>query len=179
MYNLEKEKDNYYHLGRVLKVHGYKGEVVFLLDTDKPEEYEGLDKVFLNMDGALVPWFIKNIRISDKLAIVKLEDISNPDQAAKLLKKDIYLPLDSLGELSGNDFYYHEIIGFSVQDKRLGDIGIVEEVLERKEQELIRILKGKNEILIPLVDDMIRKVDRKRKILHINTPEGLIDIYLE
>lgn len=179
MYNLEKEKDNYFCLGRVIKLHGYKGEVVFLLDTDNPWEYSELDKVFLNMDGSLVPWFIKNIRISEKLAIVALEDISDPDQAGKLLKKDIYLPLDSLDELQGNDFYYHEIIGFGVHDKRLGDMGTVEEVLERPEQELIRIMKEKKEILIPLVNDMIRRVDRKKKILYLDTPEGLIDLYLE
>jgi 16S rRNA processing protein RimM len=37
---------------------------------------------------------------------------------------------------------------------------------------------NEKEILIPLVDEVILKVDRKKKELHIRAPEGLIDIYL-
>ena len=77
-----------------------------------------------------------------------------------------------------NEFYFHEIIGYEVQDKRHGFIGCVEEILDRPEQEIIRILKGKKEILVPLTDEMISKIDRKKKILILDTPEGLVDLYL-
>lgn len=178
MYNFTKEKDNYFQLGRVIKTHGYKGEVVFLLDTDRPDQYSGLKMVFLNMEGSLVPWFIENIRINDNLAIVSLEDIKGPEQASLLLKKDIYLPADELDTMEGSDFYFHEIVGYSVHDKKHGDIGRLEEILDRPEQELLRILKGQKEILVPLTDEMIHKIDRKKKILHIKAPDGLIDLYL-
>lgn len=178
MYNFEKDKENYFQLGRVIKVHGYKGEVVILLDTDRPEYYATLESIFLNIDNSLVPFWIKNIHINDNLAIVSFEDITERDEAIKLLKKEVFLPMQDLHALEENDFYFHEIIGFSVHDQKHGDIGMVEDVLERPEQELIRILKDKKEILIPLTDDMIRKVDRKNKVLHLITPDGLIDLYL-
>jgi len=178
VYNLEKEKEKYFQLGRVIKIHGYKGELVILLDTDTPEGYANLKSVFLNIDDSLVPYWINTIRINDKLAIVSFDDISSRDDAIRMLKKEVYLPLEDLQTLTGDDFYFHEIIGYRVHDKHHGDIGIVEDVLERPEQELLRIMKGKKEVLIPLTDDMIRKVDRKQQVLHIITPEGLIDLYL-
>ena len=179
MYNLKKDKEKYFQLGRVIKVHGYKGELVLLLETDNPEDYASLETIFLNIDGSLVPFWIKSIRINDNLAVVSLDDITEKEAAIRLLKKEVFLPIQDLHILEGNDFYFHEIIGFSVYDENHGDIGIVEDVLERPEQELIRIMKGKTEVLIPLTDDMISKVDRKKKTLHITTPDGLIDLYLE
>ena len=179
MYNFERDKDKYFQLGRVVKVHGYKGELVILLDTDNPEEYANLKALFLNIDGSLVPFWITSIRINENLAVVNLDDITEKESAIRLLKKEVFLPIQNLQILEDNDFYFHEIIGFSVQDKKHGNIGMVADVLERPEQELIRILKGETEILIPLTDDMIRKVDRKNKTLHIITPDGLIELYIE
>jgi len=179
MYNFETDRGEYFQLGRVIKVHGYRGEMVILLETDKPEDYAKLETIFLNIDGSLVPFWIRSIRINDNLAIISLDDITEKESAIRLLKKEVFLPIKDLHTLEENDFYFHEIIGFSVRDKKHGDIGKVEDVLERPEQELIRILKGKTEILIPLTNDMISKVDRKKKILHIITPDGLIDLYLE
>lgn len=179
MYNLNSDKDQYYILGKVIKTHGYKGELVFLLETDNPDAYSDLDMVFVNMDSSLVPWFIENIRINDDLAVVKLEDISDPDQARVFLKKELYLPVDKLSQLAGTNFYFHEIVGYQVMDKTYGEIGIVDEILDRPEQELIRILKGEKEILVPMTDEMIVDIDRKNKILLLDTPPGLIDLYLE
>ena len=178
MYNLEKEKDSWFCLGKFIKVHGYKGEVVLLLDTDSPEKYSGLDVLFVDMEGSLVPWFIEDISIIEDLATLQLEEVTGPDEARNFLKKNVYLPVEKLGKLEGKEFYFHEIIGYSVEDKKHGYIGKVEEILDRPEQEIIRILSGKKEILIPLNDHLISKLDRKKKVLHLDTPEGLIDLYL-
>jgi 16S rRNA processing protein RimM len=178
MYNLETDKNAYFCLGKVIKTHSYKGEIVILLDTDDPEAYSGLDTIFVDMDKSLVPWFVEKIRIMNDLATIKLEGITELEQAKIFLKKDVYLPIENLSEMGKNEFYFHEIIGFEVHDKQHGHIGRVEEILDRPEQEIIRILNGKNEILIPLTDEMISKIDRKKKILVLDTPEGLIDLYL-
>ena len=178
MYNLTKDKDNYFRLGKVLKTYGYKGELIILLDTDEPEAYAGLEMIFLNTEQTLVPWFINAISINSDLATVSLDDIENEDAARALVGKEVYLPIAQLRALAEEQFYFHEIIGYRVKDERHGDIGVLRQVLERPEQELLSIMNGKREIMVPLTDEMIAGIDRKKKILYLKTPEGLIDLYL-
>jgi len=77
-------------------------------------------------------------------------------------------------------FSFPEIIGFNVNDKNHGNIGVVESVLEFPGQNIIQIRdSNKNEILVPMRNEFILKIDRENKCLEVNTPEGLIDVYLK
>ena len=179
MYNLLLEKDQYFCLGRIIKTSGYRGKLVFLLETGDPTAYDHLDMVFIDIENSLVPWFIQSFDLINDQAIVKLEDIDTLEIARAFVKRDIYLPIDKLKSLKGNKFYFHEVIGYKVLDINYGEIGKVAEILDRPEQEIIRILFNEKEILVPLSDEMISKVDKKNKILYLQTPPGLIDLYLE
>jgi 16S rRNA processing protein RimM len=89
------------------------------------------------------------------------------------------LPLTELPTLTGNRFYYHEIIGFTVEDKNLGTLGKITHVNEQTAQATLEVdIKGKA-ALIPIVDDIILTVDRNAQLLHVNTPPGLIDLYTQ
>jgi len=179
MYNLQSDKEKYFLLGKIIKTHSYTGELVIHLDTDDPESYEGIKYLFINMQQSLVPWFISKLNMKGDLATIKLDDLDDLEKARELVGMEIYLPITELGPLEGKAFYFHEVIGFKVIDENHGDIGYVEEVLERPEQKLLRMLKDKREILVPLTEEMISRVDKEAKILFLDTPDGLIDLYLE
>ena len=63
-------------------------------------------------------------------------------------------------------------------DQNHGNIGVIGDILELPHQSLFQVQHGEKEILIPIVDDIIQKVDRKKKVLMIEAPAGLIEIYL-
>ena len=81
--------------------------------------------------------------------------------------------------LGSKKFYFHEIVGFKVVDTAKGELGPITEVLEYPTQAILQVMKGKKEILIPILDQVIQSVDRNKKILTITAPEGLIDMYLQ
>lgn len=83
-----------------------------------------------------------------------------------------------LPPLTGNQFYFHEVIGFKVIDQEKGDIGICRDFIEISRQPIMQIEYGDKEILVPAVDEYLDKVDREKRILYIKAPEGLIDIYI-
>ncbi len=174
------KKENCFNLGKITRLFGSKGELTLLLDVDDPNNYANLDFFYVDIDGDLVPFFIEKLTFRNNNTIIaKLIDYDDPQAVEKLVNLMVYLPLDRLPKLNDNQFYFHEIIGYRVVDDTAGDIGTVKEVLELPMQELLQIDNEGKEILIPIADELIDRVDRKNKILYISAPEGLIDIYLE
>ena len=170
-------KDECYRLGNITKPFGYKGQMVFYLDVDSPQDYADLDSVFIETKTGLVPYFFKVDNINGNKAVVTFEDLT-PDEAHALARHDLYLPLDLLPKLTGNQFYFHEVIGFRVVDSQHGDIGTLQSIIEYPAQPLFQIDKEGKEILIPIIDPVIKLVDRENKTLHIDAPNGLIELYL-
>lgn len=171
-------KEECYRLGNITKPFGIKGQMVFYLDVDSPDDYADLDSAFVEVKGALVPYFFKVDNINGNKAVVTFED-HTPQEAQALAGHDLYLPLDLLPELTGNQFYFHEVTGFKVIDVEKGEIGIIQSIIEYPAQPLFSIMNGDKEILIPVIDPIIKKVDREQRTITIEAPNGLIDLYLE
>ena len=173
-------KEDCFYLGRIVKKHSFKGEVIIKLDTDEPELYRNMESVFVDLGGNLVPFFIEKSSLSKGTMFrVKFEDVSSEEEADAIMKSGIYLPLDLLPKLEGNKFYFHEVIGFKVMDVNHGEVGVIVNINDSAAQPLFEIKKGDQEIFIPMIDDFIKKIDRENKEVHVETPEGLIDLYLE
>lgn len=170
---------DFYFLGKVINPNGFKGKVNTYLDTDEPGIYQDLKMVYLNIGGSPIPYFIKSLHLMNNKAVIKFQDVDSIEKAEMLNQKEMYLPLSELPPLSGKQFYFHEVAGFTVIDSNFGKIGPVEKVLEYPNQAVLQIFKEEKEVLIPISDDIVKKVDRDKKEIQIIAPEGLIDIYLE
>ena len=151
-----------YCLGRVTKPWGTKGQLVLFLDVDTPEDYLELDSAFVEIKGQLVPYFFHIDQLNGNKAVATFEEIT-AEQASALVGHELYLPLDLLPKLDGNKFYFHEVTGFRVVDSVYGDIGTIEQVIEYPAQPLFQIMKNGVEVLIPVIDEVIDKVDRETK----------------
>ena len=109
--------------------------------------------------------------------VVKLQDV-DINNVREFVQTELYLPRSSLPKLTGNRFYFHEVIGFKVVDDRLGEIGICKDFMELANNPLMQVDHDGVEILIPASQQFVTKVDRDNKVLYVNTPEGLVDLYL-
>ena len=172
-------KEDCFYLGKIVAKHSYKGEVLVKLDTDEPEIYENMESVFVSRGNSLVPFFIERCRLhKSNLLRIKFEEVNNEPEAVNIVGSGLYLPLEMLPKLEGNKFYYHEVIGFSLMDEKHGDIGEIKAVNDSVAQALFEAEKDGKTVLIPINDDIILKVDRQTKTIHVATPEGLVDLYL-
>lgn len=171
------KKEDCFYVGKITKKFGLQGGVVLALEVDSPEEYAHLDALLLEINNELVPFVIQVQFLSRNKATVIFEDVS-VEETHTLIGKEAYLPLELLPKLEGNKFYFHEVKGFQVKDFIKGNIGYIHDVLEYPGQPIFQILFGEKEILIPVIDPFIEKVDRENKVMHIKAPEGLIDMYL-
>lgn len=190
------QKEECYYLGRITKPFGVKGQMVLYIDADTPEDYRELDSAYVEVrerrrepvapvsavkrpsNTTLVPYFFHIDRMDGNKAIATFEELSL-EEAHALAGCDLYLPLELLPKLTGNQFYFHEVVGFRVVDSQHGDIGVLASVIEYPAQPLFQVMQGDTEILIPLVDPVIQKVDRESRTLFIDAPNGLIELYLQ
>lgn len=172
-------KKDCFYLGKIAKKFSFKGEVLIYLDTDEPEIYQKMESVFVEINKSMVPFFIEKSSIHKNTFLrVKFEDINSEKEANEIIGNEVYLPLSFLPELEENQFYYHEIEGFSVTDTRLGNIGVIIRINDSNPQAIFEIGYKGVTILVPLVDDFIKKIDKENKKIIVTTPEGLVDLYL-
>ena len=174
------QKKDCFYLGKIVKKYSFKGEVLVKLDTDQPDIYNNLDAVFIELKKNLIPFFIERSQLhKSQLLRIKFEDVTTEEDADAIMKSELYLPLELLPKLDGNKFYFHEVIGFTVKDVNFGNVGIIKGINDTTSQALFEIDRDGIEILIPMNDEFIKKVNRENKTIVVETPEGLIDLYIQ
>jgi 16S rRNA processing protein RimM len=172
-------KEDCFYLGKIAKKFSFKGEVLIYLDTDEPELYENMESVFVEFNKNLVPFFIENSSLhKNDFLRVKFEDVDDEAEADSILNCPIYLPISMLPKLEGNKFYFHEVIGFEIEDQRLGIFGKIVSINDTSAQPLFEVINGNVEILVPMIDPFLIKIDRENKKVIMNLPEGLVEMYL-
>ena len=172
-------KEDCFYLGKIAKKFSFKGEVLIYLDTDEPELYENMESVFVEFNKNLVPFFIENSSLhKNDFLRVQFEDVDTEEEADSILNCNVYLPLSMLPKLEGNKFYFHEVIGFEIEDKRLGVFGKIVSINDSTAQPLFEVVNGEVEMLIPMVDHFLVKIDRENKKVVMDLPEGLVEMYL-
>ncbi len=172
-------KEDCFYLGKIAKKFSFKGEVLIYLDTDEPKLYEDMESVFVEFNKNLVPFFIENSNLhKGDFLRVKFEDVDTEEDADEIMGCEIYLPLNMLPKLTGNKFYFHEVIGFEIEDQRLGVFGKIVSINDTSAQPLFEVINGNIEILVPMIDQFLIKIDRENKKVIMNLPEGLVEMYL-
>ena len=173
-------KEDCFYLGKIVRKHSFRGEVVIKLDTDEPHLYENMESVFVLHGANLIPFFIeKSLLQKGNQLRTKFEGVDTEEDTDAILKSGVYLPLTMLPKLTGNQFYFHEIIGFQLEDVNYGVVGEIVGVNDKTAQPLFEVDKEGVEIFIPMIDHFIKKIDRPNKKVIVETPEGLIDLYLQ
>jgi 16S rRNA processing protein RimM len=138
-----------------------------------------MESVFVEFNKNLVPFFIENSSLhKNDFLRVRFEDVDSEAEADKIIGLAVYLPLSMLPKLSGNKFYFHEVIGFEIEDKRLGVFGKVISINDSSSQPLFEVVNGSVEILVPMIDQFLVKIDRENKKVIMDLPEGLVEMYL-
>ena len=132
--------------------------------------------MFIELNGGLVPFFIDSFRLKkENIALVKFEDVDSEEDAQALVSKKVFLPLEFIDESQQNELA--ALIGFEAIDSKHGNIGKVTDILDNTAQELFQISNGDQEFLIPITEEFIQKIENN--IIFLETPEGLIDLFLE
>jgi 16S rRNA processing protein RimM len=163
-------------LGKITRVIGFEGAVAVRLERGFSEKIPDMGSVFLEIEGKPVPFFIEYSEYSGgDILKFKFEGYSSPDQSGEFVGCHVFMT--SSGEEITDDGDPEILMGYSVLTTSDIMIGTITGVIPNPAQILLSVDtdSGRN-ILIPLHQDLIVKIDRKKKQLKMNIPVGLLEI---
>lgn len=172
-------ESRYYNIGKLVAAFGVKGELILKHHLGKKTALAGLETLFIEeKKEEFLPYFIENTRIKNETEIyLKLEGVNAKESAQRLVQKPIWL--------AAEDFHKHaarsapiSLLGFHVIHEGK-DLGEILEVIEQPHQLLCRIEISGKEVLLPVHTETLQKVDKKKKQVLLDLPDGLLDIFLE
>jgi 16S rRNA processing protein RimM len=168
----------YFKIGKFVGTFGLKGELVLKHNLGKKTSLKGLKAVFIEeRKESFIPWFIESTKIKNEEEIyIKLEGINIREQANKLTQKEVWLPEEEFKKFSAKSSPIN-LLGYDIVEGEQV-LGKILEVIEQPHQILCRIEFNKKEALIPLHEETIQKIDRKKQQVTVSLPPGLLEIYL-
>lgn len=165
----------YVEIGHSKKTHGVDGEVKVFIEPEYLDAFLEAAVVFFDVQGGYVPFFVERIREASAL-LLKLEDVNSPEAAAAVTGKSLYMRSADLQFVSTGaaavDYTFLE--GFRIVDRESGPVGPIREILEYPQQVLAVVDYRGKEVLVPLHDQLITRVDKEAQVLEMDLPEGLL-----
>lgn len=169
--------DKWYNVGKIVNTHGIKGEVRIISRTDFPEERYKVGNTLHIFQEEKVPIEVKvqSYRTHKNFDLVTFEGYGNVNDVEPFKGALVKINESQLGELEEGEYYFHEIIGCTVVTEEGEELGLIKEILTPGANDVwvVKGAKGK-EILIPFIDDIVKKIDIREKRIIIHLMEGLI-----
>jgi len=164
---------DFLEIGKIINTHGLKGEVKISPWTDSYDDFEGFSHVYTRTEQKLN---IDGVKYQKNNLIVKFREINSIEEAEKYKNAVLYLPKEELGELPENVFYIADLLDCTVFSEDGEKIGILSDVFSTGSNDVYDIKRenAKN-LLVPIIDGVVKSVDIESKKIVIKIPEGLED----
>lgn len=174
------KKEELIAVGKILKTHGVKGELVVQLNVLEIDT-EVIPYIVCDIDGIFVPFFIDSVRIkTNNTVIVKLDTIDTEIQAKKLNGLPVYLSKELMAQYRTDTsipLLWNELLGYTVEDKHLGVLGEITAIDDSTINILFNIQdESGKELLMPANEDLIIDVNNEERVILVSLPEGLTEI---
>ena len=164
------KKPDLQYLGEFIKLFSFKGEIILYSDNTI-SLIENLDTIFIDIDGAFVPFQIKKSKSHKKnIFRVLLEGISSESEAKDLLKKSVYI-----NKLENQDNINNIVDNFNVYNNN-EYLGIVISTINKTGQTIIEVKMKEKIVLIPFVNEFIVEINYDLNKIDMILPDGLLDI---
>lgn len=167
---------DFLNVGKIVNTHALQGEVRIVSNSDfKDERFKVGAQLFIDYQGSHVPVVIKSHRVNKNFDLVKFKDMNHINDVEKYKGCQLLVDATNLEDLEDDAFYFHEIIGCQVKTEEDLVLGEIIDILQTGANDVWVIKrKGEKDLLIPYIEDVVKKVDTKEKVVVIELLEGLI-----
>lgn len=164
-------------VGKIVNTHGLEGEVKIVPWTDSPDVFEDLEYVIIHQKNHEKKLDITGIKYQKNNIIVKFSEINRIEDAEPLKNLVVLAPREMLGELPEGVYYIADLIGLGVFDEEGNMLGTVSDVFSTGSNDVYEVKReGKKNLLLPVIDDVVKEVDLTNKKITVHLMEGLDEL---
>jgi 16S rRNA processing protein RimM len=106
--------------------------------------------------------------------LLKLVGVDDRTAAEAMVGHVVNLPADAFPPPGPGEFYYHEVIGFTVRTRAGRTVGTIRETFFTGASDVWVVADGDSEHLIPVIADVVREIDRAGRLVVIDAIDGLL-----
>lgn len=165
------------YIGYIAKCHGLDGH--FSIKLDLAQElctlFNQIKTIYI--ENSEEPLLVTKAILNNKIFLrTKIKNINSRDEVKNILRHNIYIKKGDHSEIENAINKKNELINFKVFDTQKGNIGMIQDIDFNRPQPLFIIHSDNKKILIPFVKEFITNIEHSNKVIHVNLPDGLIDI---
>ncbi|OGP56574.1 MAG: 16S rRNA processing protein RimM [Deltaproteobacteria bacterium RBG_13_52_11b] len=167
-------ENDFLPIGKVVKPHGVKGKIKVKYYGEDLNRFSHYRKVILP-DGSGNPqtYDIVEAVSQPPLLILQLKGIERIEDVLPLVGKEIQIRKDALPDLEEGEYYWMDLLGMLVETEDGRKIGTVKEIFATGANDVYVVEGKRGEIFLPATGEVIKSVDRQRKVIKAHWMEGL------
>ena len=164
--------DNFLEAGKIVNVHGLRGEVKIMPWCDGPDFLCEFDYLYLDKNGNR-ELEVEKARVFKNMVIAKFRDVDTVEDAEKLREKVLYISRDDV-ELDEDTYFIKDLIGIRViDDETEKEYGVIKDVFQTGANDVYTVRNNEKEYLVPAIADVIISTDIDNKLMRIRPLKGL------
>jgi len=170
--------EEYILLGRIVKLYGTSGSVAVSTAGPLSKTFNKPDFIFLEIEGKKVPFPVEKCeQQNNKMLVLRFEGYGSVGKVKEFSGCNVYLKTEKQPGRK-KVFEWEELLNYRIISESTGISGRVTEVIDNPGNLLLKIMDDKSnyELFVPFHEDLIITIDKKRKIIYMDLPQGLSDI---
>ncbi len=170
---------DYIHIGKIVATHGVNGDLILVHSLGNKNTFKNVKAVFIEeRKGVYIPHFIQSATAkTSEETLLKIEDTDSKEKAHRFIKKNVWLTQQDFEKIAEKNTPI-ALLGYTIVEEGR-HLGIVEEIIEQPHQVLLKTSIEAVEVLLPVHENTLVKIDNKQRQVHLKLPEGLLDVYLK
>lgn len=166
----------YFRVGVIANTHGIRGEVKVYPTTDDINRFKKLKKCILDTGKEYIDLNVESVKFFKNMVILKFKEYNNINDIECYKGKDILVSRDNAVKLEKGEYYIADILGAKVILEDGSEFGVLEDVMQTGANDVyvVKTLDNK-EVLLPKIDECVKKLDIENKIVTVHIMKGLLD----
>ena len=168
--------EKYFRVGVIANTHGIRGEVKVYPTTDDINRFKKLKKCILDTGKEYIDLNVESVKFFKNMVILKFKEYNNINDIECYKGKDILVSRDNAVKLEKGEYYIADILGAKVILEDGSEFGVLEDVMQTGANVVyvVKTLDNK-EVLLPKIDECVKKLDIENKIVTVHIMKGLLD----